>query len=110
MVIVVIVFAMFIYFCPIGESDRVNGGHKVDVGDKTLHIKNYKLLKEVLSEKYPEWDKEAISTKAKRIVDDIIAEMCKKQEDQPDEESIDEESIDKEIMKWIESNRNGNPR
>lgn len=98
-VIVVIIFAMFIWFYPIGKSDQVSGGHKVKFGDKTLHIKAYKELKRILREMHPEWDKLTVRAEVNKIIDKIISRMDKNLTDQQDED----EFIDKEIMKEIES-------
>lgn len=106
LVIIVIIFAMFICFCPIGKSERVSGGHEVKLGDKTLHIENYKELKRVLREMHPEWNEEEAHAKARaeadRIVDDIIARMDKTLGYHQKAAFIDEE-----IMKVIESIRKG---
>ena len=91
------------FFCPIGKSDQVSGGHKVKLGDKILHIKKYKELKKILKDKRTNGDKEKARAEADKIVDEIIARMDKKPTDQQDEE----EFIDKEIMKEIESIRKG---
>ena len=102
LVIVVIIFAMFICFCPIGRRDRVSGGHEVKFEDKTLHIENYKELKKTLRETHPEWDKAAVRAEADRIVDSIIARMDKTLEYHQKAAFIDEE-----IMKEINAIREG---
>ena len=102
LVIVVIIFAMFICFCPIGKRGRVSGGHEVKFGDKTLHIENYKELKKTLKEMNTTWDKKTVRAEADRIVDEIIAKMDKTLGYHQKAAFIDEE-----IMKKIESIRKG---
>lgn len=100
--IIVIIFVIFIYFRPIGKGDRVSGGHEVKLGDKTIHIENYKELKRVLREKHAEWDKLAIRAEADKIVNEIIARMDKTL-------GYHQKAafIDKEIMKVIKTIREG---
>jgi hypothetical protein len=94
---------MFIYFCPIGKSDRVSGGHEVKFGDKTLHIENYTELKNILRDKHTDWDEDTVHAEADKILNEIIANMDKKLEYHQKAAFIDEE-----IMKKIESIRKGN--
>ena len=102
-VIVVIIFAMFICFCPTGKHGRVSGGHEVKLGDhETLHIENYKELKKTLKEMNTTWDKKTVRAEADRIVDEIIAEM-----DNTLGYHQKAAFIDEEIIKKIESIRKG---
>lgn len=103
LVIVVIIFAMFICFYPIGKRNRVSGGHEVKFEDKTLHIENYKELKKALREMHPEWDKLEVRAEADKIVDNIIARMDKTLGYHRKAAFIDEE-----IMKVINSIKEGN--
>ena len=105
------------FFCPIGKSDRVNGGHEVElehevelddhevkIGNDILHIKNYKELKKVLRDKYTGEDKKKKArAEADKIVDEIIARMDKTLGYHQKAAFIDEE-----IMKEINFIRAGN--
>ena len=103
LVIVVLIFAMFMCFCPIGKSNRVSGGHEVKLGDKTLHIENYKELKRILREMHTNWDKLTTRTEADKIVNEIIERMDKTLGYHQKAAFIDEE-----IMKVIKSIKEGN--
>ena len=72
-VIILIAVAILLYFSFTDKDTSISGGHEVEHEGKTLHIENFKELKNKLRELHPDWDSNQIHNEA----DSIVAEFLK---------------------------------
>lgn len=77
-VMLIIIAAAFIYCKVTGKTIYIQGGHEVKHNGKTLHVQNFRLLKEKLREKFPDLDTEEMHGLANKIIGNLISYMPKR--------------------------------